>query len=50
MTWQEALLSLQLLSEERYGAPSRRVVYEQKAQEDAAFAAARDAALGVPKP
>src|SRR5215471_14985106 len=37
MTWREALLSLQLLAEERVGASSRRAILEAKAAEDAAF-------------
>lgn len=40
MTWREAMLSLQVDAEIRYGAPRRREVYEAKAREDAAFAAA----------
>ena len=37
MTHREALLSLQLMAEERVGASQRRAILEAKAQEDAAF-------------
>lgn len=46
MTWREALASLQLLAEERYGAPSRLAVYQAKAREDAAAEAAASALRG----
>ena len=41
MTWREAAASLQLLAEERYGAPRRAVVYADKAREDRVAAAAK---------
>lgn len=40
MTFREATLALQLLAEERVGATARARIYEQKAREDAAVAAA----------
>lgn len=43
MTHREALLSLQLMAEERIGASQRRAILEAKAREDAAA----DAALGA---
>jgi hypothetical protein len=44
MTHREALLSLQLMAEERIGAARRRSILEAKAQEDAAFGKAADIA------
>jgi hypothetical protein len=41
MTWREAAASLQLIAEERYGAPRRAVVYDEKAREDQAADAAK---------
>lgn len=43
MTHREALLSLQLMAEERIGATQRRAILEAKAREDAAFDAAASA-------
>jgi hypothetical protein len=43
MTWREAAASLQLIAEERYGAPRRAVVYDEKAREDRAAEAAKSA-------
>lgn len=43
MTHREALLSLQLMAEERIGASRRRAILEAKAAEDAAFDAAANA-------
>jgi hypothetical protein len=40
MTWREAAATLQLLAEERYGAPRRQAAYAEKAREDALAAAA----------
>lgn len=45
MTHREALLSLQLMAEERIGSAMRRAMIEAKAREDAAF----DSALGAVK-
>lgn len=45
MTHREALLSLQLMAEERVGSPMRRAMIEAKAREDAAF----DSALSTVK-
>lgn len=47
MTWAEALLSLQLASEEQVGAPMRRQAREAKAIEDAAALAVRKAVDGT---
>ena len=45
MTWREAAASLQLIAEERVGAPKRRLLREAVAREDAiANAIAREAA------
>ena len=41
MTYAEAMASLQLLAEERYGAPRRAVVYAEKAREDQAADASK---------
>ena len=49
MTWYEAQLSLQVISERTVGAPHRRDVYEAKAREDAAAAAAVAALDGPPR-
>jgi hypothetical protein len=38
ITWDEARLTLQLLVEERIGAPMRQHARRMRAQEDAAFA------------
>jgi hypothetical protein len=46
MTFREALLSLQVIAEERVGAAHRRAMLEAKAQEDAAFAGAAAALRG----
>jgi len=43
MTFREALLSLQLMAEEKVGAPRRETGYRAKAEEDAAFEAVRAA-------
>ena len=43
MTLAQAQLSLQLLAEERVGAPMREEARIKRAREDAAFAAARAA-------
>ena len=45
MSHREALLSLQLMAEERVGATQRRAILEAKAAEDASF----DAALSTVK-
>lgn len=45
MTFEQAQLSLQLMAEERIGAPTRSEAYARRAREDAAFDAAK-AALG----
>jgi hypothetical protein len=47
MTHREALLSLQLMAEERIGASQRRAILEAKAREDAAFDAAASAVKAV---
>ena len=43
MTFEEAQLSLQLMAEERYGAPVRSAAYDARAREDAAFDALKGA-------
>lgn len=48
MTHREAMLSLQLLAEERIGASQRRAILEAKAAEDAAFDAAVSAIRSHP--
>lgn len=40
MSWAEVQLSLQLMAEERYGAPQRGRIFALKAREDAAAGAA----------
>lgn len=47
MTLHEAQLSLQLLAEERVGAPNRQAFYRAKAEEDAAAEAAAGAAKAI---
>lgn len=49
MSFQEAQLSLQVLAELSYGSPERKAMYEAKAREDAAAAAAV-AAIGGATP
>ena len=46
LTWREAQLSLQLLAEQRIGAPARLALLQAKAEEDAAAAAAASAWAG----
>ena len=47
MTWREALLSLQLASEEKVGAPMRNKAREARTIEDAAAEAVRKAVDGT---
>jgi len=47
MTHREALLSLQLMAEERVGSAARRAILEAKALEDAAFDNALSAVKAV---
>jgi len=47
MSHREALLSLQLMAEERVGASQRRAILEAKASEDASFDAAVSAVKAV---
>lgn len=47
MSHREALLSLQLMAEERVGASQRRAFLEAKAREDAAFDAAASAVRAI---
>lgn len=47
MSHREAMLSLQLMAEERVGASLRRAMLEAKAQEDAAFDAAASAVRAI---
>jgi hypothetical protein len=46
MSWTEAAATLQLLAEERVGTTRRRMLLNEKAQEDRAAGALRDAAKG----
>ena len=43
MNWREAAASLQLLAEERFGAPRKLVARQAKAEEDAIADRAREA-------
>lgn len=47
MTFHEALLTLQLMAEERVGASQRQAILEAKAAEDAAFDAAAGAVQSI---